>query len=464
MLQRVRRQVCREKRMVRIRKVVKGRGSLAYTLTVAVSLTAVLFTGVVAGQRQDDYEHEAIQYLKSPSNDPVAQLQKAMEQGKVRLAFNPKNGYLGAILAQLKVPPSSQILVFSKTSFQRDRISPRTPRALYFNDSVYVGYVQDGQVLEFTAVDPQLGAVFYVLDQTKTAKPKFVRQTYECLQCHNSSMTAGVPGHIMRSVYARQDGQPEFRAGSFLTTDSSPFTERWGGWYVTGKHGKMRHMGNAFARTAGDEITLDKDKYPNITDLKRFFDTRPYLTGHSDIVALMVIEHQAHVQNLITKANYHTRMGLHYERMLNKELGRPEDYRSDSTRSRIKSVCEPLVQAMLFADEAPLTDRITGTSGFGKQFTLRGPKDRLGRSLRELDLKSRLMRYPCSYLIYAPEFDALPGEAKAYVYRRLREILTSEDTEEQFAHLSDADRKAVLEILLDTKPDFAAATSNATGQ
>lgn len=432
------------------------RWGLSLALTAACLMTATLFTVTLAGQREEDFEHEAIQYLKSPSNDQIAQLQKAINAGKVRLTYNEKNGYLSSVLAQLKVPVSSQMLVFSKTSFQRERISPNAPRALYFNDGVYVGFVQNAPVLEFTAVDPQLGAVFYVLEQSKTGKPKFLRQNYECLQCHTSSMTASVPGHIMRSVYARPDGQPEFRAGTFLTSDSSPMQERWGGWYVTGKHGKMRHMGNAFARTAGDDVTLDMDKYANVTDLKRLCDTKPYLTGHSDIVALMVIEHQANVQNLITKANYHTRMGLHYDKMLNKELNRPADYRSDSTKSRIQSVCEPLVEAMLFVGENPLTDTVTGLSGFTEQFAAQGPKDKQGRSLRQLDLKKRLMRYPCSYLIYSPEFDALPGEAKDTVYRRLNEILTGKEKSAKFAHLTEADRKAILEILADTKPDFAA--------
>lgn len=417
---------------------------------------SLLTLGLCAAQRDEDYEHEAIQYLKSPSNDPVARLQKDIDSGKVRLTYNAKNGYLSSILSNLKVPVSSQILVFSKTSFQRERISPNTPRALYFNDGVYVGWVQGGSVLEFSAVDPQLGAVFYVLEQSKFGKPKFHRQTFECLQCHNSSMTSGVPGHIMRSVYARPDGQPEFRAGTFVTTDASPLNERWGGWYVTGKHGTMRHMGNAFVQVSDEVVTLDREKYANVTDLKRFLDTTPYLSKHSDIVALMVIEHQGHIQNLITKANYHTRMGLHYDTMLNKELNRPEGYRSDSTKSRIQSVCEPLLQAMLFTEEEPLTDKITGTSGFTEQFAAQGPKDKQGRSLRELDLKARLFRYPCSYLIYSPEFDSLPELAKDYIYRRLHEVLTGKDQSKPFARLSETDRKAILEILLDTKPEFSA--------
>jgi hypothetical protein len=215
--------------------------SLIWSGATAGFLTTILITaGLCAGQRTDDFEHEAIQYLKTPANDAITQLQTEINSGKVQLEYNAKNGYLSAVLKHLNIPVASQILVFSKTSFQREKISPNTPRALYFNERATIGWVQGGPVVEVVANDPQQGAMFYVLEQSKTGKPRFLRQNYECLQCHNSTMTAGVPGHIMRSVYPGPDGQPEFRAGTFLTTDNSPMEERWGGWYVTGKHGKMR--------------------------------------------------------------------------------------------------------------------------------------------------------------------------------------------------------------------------------
>ncbi len=413
---------------------------------------------LAGGQERDDFDHPAIQYIKQTSDDPVSRLQKEMDAGRVRLTFNRKNGYLSSVLAQLKIPVSSQMLVFSKTSFQRDLITPHAPRALYFNDSSYVGWVQDGSVVEVAVQSPQLGAVFYTLQQESGGRPRFQRQTYECLQCHNSSMTAGVPGLIMRSVYARIDGMPEFRAGTYLTTDQSPLSERWGGWYVTGQHGVMRHMGNAFAR--GEEnVILDREKGANLKSLHSLLDTSPYLTPQSDIVALLVAEHQTRVQTLLTKAGYGARMALYDEAQLNRELQRPVGYRSDSTRSRIRSVCDPLLEAMLFVKEAPLTDAVTGNSGYAETFAAQGPFDHQHRSLRQLDLHHRLLRYPCSYLIYTEAFDALPTEAKSYLYQRLREVLTGKDNSPEFSHLSTAERKAILEILTDTKPDFAASDS-----
>jgi hypothetical protein len=428
---------------------------LAAIWGVAGSITLLLIAHAWAGrQRPDDLEHEAIQYLSRPTRDPIALLQKRIDAGQVTLPYYERHGYLRAVLNALKIPAESQTLVFSKTSFQRERIAPGTPRALYFNDQTYIGWVQGGGVLEISTVDPELGAVFYVLEQRKTARPRFLRQTYECLQCHQSGMTQQVPGHILRSVFARADGQPDFRAGTFLTTDQSPMHERWGGWYITGTHGTMRHMGNAFAKGAEDVI-LNREEGANVTDLKKWFDVQPYLSAHSDIVAMLVMQHQINLHNLITRAGYQTRIALHYDDSLNKELGRPANYRSESVARRIEAACEPLLQGLLFAKEATFSAPIQGTSGFAAAFARRGPFDTAGRSLRQFDLRRRLFRYPCSFLIYAPEFDALPAPAKEYLYRRLKEILTGKDLSREFAHLSEADRIALRDILRDTKPDFA---------
>lgn len=420
--------------------------------------TLLLFVQLTARGTQgfEDAEHETIQYTKATPTDPIAQLQKAIDSGKVRLDFDAKNGYLRSVLKNLAISPTSQTLVFSKTSLQRERISPNAPRALYFNDQTYIGWIQESPLLEVSTTDPKLGGVFYLLEQRKAEKPRFIRQTYECLQCHSGSLTNNVPGHIMRSVYPRRDGQPEFRAGTFLTGDQSPYLDRWGGWYVTGQHGNLRHMGNAFAR-GGDDVTLNRSEGANLTDLSKLVDTSPYISPHSDMVALMVMGHQINTHNLITRANYHTRMAIHYEQMLNKELGRPLTARLDSTSSRIKSVCEPLLKALLFCNEEPIISKVSGTSGFAEQFAKSAPRDKQGRSLRQLDLERRLFRYPCSYLIYSPEFDALPAPAKEYLYPRLWAILENKETSPEFKHLSPADRTAIRDILLGTKPEFASA-------
>ena len=430
---------------------------------MAVGLMTALLPGlsIAIPQASEDSEDEAIQYSRSTPNDAISRLQKAIDSGAAKLDYNSRNGYLQSVLRQLKVPSASQILVFSKTSFQRQLITPDSPRALYYNDHTYIGWVPGAPYLEVSTIDPRLGTNFYIMEQRAAGKPKFVRQTYECLQCHTGSMTQGIPGNIMRSVYTRADGQPDFRAGTFVTTDQSPIEERWGGWYVTGTHGRMRHMGNVIARGGDGQPTLDREKGANVIDLRPFVDTTPYLTRHSDIISLLVIEHQAHVQNLITRAGYHTRMALRYEQLLNKEIKRPENYRADSTLSRVRSVCEPLVQAMFFSGEAPLSGPIAGTSGFAGQFEALGVRDRQSRSLRDLDLKNRMMRYPCSYLIYSDAFNSLPPLARETIYSRMWEVLDGKDKTPAFAHLSEADRAAIRGILLDTKADFAAAQPKA---
>jgi len=213
-------------------------------------------------------------------------------------------------------------------------------------------------------------------------------------------------------------------------------------------------MGNLIARDAADAASLDLTGGANLTDLGALMDTSAYLGKHSDIVALMVIEHQVHVQNLITRVNYDTRTALHNQQMPDKDLGRDPDDPSAATLKRIETIAEPLLRAILFVDEAPLSDPIKGTSGFSAEFASQGPRDEQGRSLRQLDLNKRLFRYPCSYLIYSEAFDALPDLTKKYIFERLKEVLDGQDRSDEFAHLSDADRQAIREILEETQADF----------
>ena len=405
-----------------------------------------------AARGEIPFEREPINYLTATVHDPVARLQEKLQARKVELQHDDRQGYLRSVLQRLDVPVSSQVLVFSKTSFQRSRIAPESPRALYFNDDVYVGFVQGGEVLEFSAVDPDLGGTFYLLEQAKTPAPAFLRQTHDCLQCHASGKTQDVPGHFIRSVYPEETGQPAFNAGTFATSHESPMNERWGGWYVTGTHGKQTHMGNVLVTDRANPEKLDTKAGANLTDLSGKFDTSAYLAPTSDLVALMVLEHQVKMHNLITLANYQAKIAIHYARAINKALGEPEDAISESTARRFQGPAEELVKYMLFVDEAELSEPVCGTSTFASDFTARGPRDKQGRSLRDFDLKTRLFSYPCSYLIYSKAFDALPAQVKDHVYRRLWEVLTEKDQSPAYARRTPAERKAILEILRETKP------------
>lgn len=256
-------------------------------------------------------------------------------------------------------------------------------------------------MIEVSAVDPDLGTVLYTLDQEESDRPTFRRQTESCLMCHGSSATQNMPGHLVRSVFPDSQGQPILSSGSFRIDHTSPLTQRWGGWYVTGTHGEQTHLGNLMLRGRKMHGEIDNSTGMNLTTLPTSVDASRYLTPHSDIVALMVLEHQAQGHNLITRANFLTRITVYQQAELNKALGKPADHKFDSTMARIKDASEPLVKYLLFHNEARLTAKISGTSPFAEEFQARGPKNAHGRSLRTLDLERRLFRYPCSYLIYS---------------------------------------------------------------
>lgn len=345
--------------------------------------------------------------------------------------------------------------MFSKTSLQRSRIGPKTPRALYFNDDVTVGFCQKGEVLEVAAGDPNLGTMFYTVEQRPDRPVRFTRQTESCLLCHGSSSNQGFPGHLVRSVAPDSRGELVLSRGSKRVDHSTPLEDRWGGWYVTGKSGKQSHMGNQIVggwSLAGE----DQPDAANVTDLRTYFTVASYLTPHSDLVALMVLEHQCEAHNRLTRAAFQTRLALHEQSELNKAFGENAGYRSEGTTRRIEWACEPVVQYLLFSEEAKLTEPVTGTSEFAREFAARGPFDSQKRSLREFDLKTRMFRYPLSYVIYSRQFDGLPAEAKERIYRRLWEVLTGKDGTKPFAHLSKKDREAVLEILQETKAELPA--------
>lgn len=397
----------------------------------------------------DDFDELPVNYRNTKPSDRVAQLLERMKSGQTSLQGDTLLKSLRKLLGELQIPESSQILVFSKTSLQRQHISPRTPRALYFSDDCYVGYCDGSDVLEISTVDPQLGAVFYTAERTSESLD-ITRQTDNCLRCHASSQTRQVPGHLVRSVYVDRQGLPALSMGTRRIDHSSPLRQRWGGWYVTGTHGKQTHLGNFVLGRPARTEDIDNTAGQNVTSLESFFKTDNYLTPHSDLVALMVLEHQTEGHNRITQASFQCRMAMHQQERLNKELGKPADHMWESTKSRIASASEGLVRYLLFCDEAPLTGQLQGTSSFAAEFSAIGPRDERGRTLRDFDLQSRIFKHPCSYLIYTAAFDALPQPVKQHVWRRIGEVVTEQDQSESFHHLSSADRQAIRAIMQST--------------
>ena len=415
-------------------------------LMIAVSLAPMLRADDFQGAtHMTPFDEDTIAYSKTKSAGPIARLQERLDKGEKHLERDDKFDYLLSLLENLDVKPSSQMLVFSKTSFQRERIDPKRPRAIYFNDQVYVGYVQGSSLLEVTEVDPKLGAVFYTFDQSQP-KPRFTR-TDQCLECHASSKSMGVPGHLVRSFATDGNGIVDLTSGTSLVNHRTPISERWGGWYVTGTHGRQPHRGNLFGKESFAKHEREPDFGGNLTNLASFIDTALYPQPGSDIVALMVLEHQTHMHNFITRLSYDSTVAL-------QQYGHVR---------YLKSATEAFVRYLLFAEEAPLESPVRGVSNFAGEFSAQGIRDRRGRSLRDFDLTTRLFKHPCSYLIYSKAFDALPKPMKERIYARLFEILSGKDTSADYERISPDTRRAILEILADTKPDLPKEWREACG-
>ncbi len=239
-----------------------------------------------------------------------------------------------------------------------------------------------------------------------------------------------------------------------MVDHTTPLEQRWGGWYVTGKHGSQTHLGNLVIRNRDAARQVDNFQGQNVLQLDDRVNVSRYLSPNSDIVALMVLEHQVLVHNRLTKANFATRQALDYDSRTNRTLGNLDGKRLESTNRRIQSAGDDLVDALLLVGEAKLTATISGTSGYAETFSRSGLRDGHGRSLRDFDLEQRLFKYPCSYLIYSKAFDGLPREMRDYVWRRLWTVLTDKAIPERFSHLSDSDRRTIIGILRDTKPEL----------
>ena len=404
-------------------------------------LTVAMIFGAQAHAQLDgsviSLEHSAIGYRFEPLQNPVADLQERLSHRDLKLAFDarPGIGYLPAVLRELRVPVESQLLVYSKTSLQQGLIAPERPRSLYFNDELAVGSVRDG-IIEIAVQDAKQGAVFYTL-QRVAEEPRLERQT-SCLGCHYSHATLGVPGFFARSMPTAAGGQILPWLGNLTVDHSTPLAERWGGWYVTGDIGSQTHYGNAL---------IPDNRAPALPALPIGVPEKlsqpfaaSYLTPYSDAVAHLVFEHQLEAMNVLT------RLGWEYRVAAVDEV---------SATSLERSV-EDAVDYLLFVDEAKIP-RVRGTSGFAEAFEALGPHDGQGRSLRQLRLDGRLMRYPLSYMIYSKAFDALPPETREAFYRRLWAVLSGSVRDSRYAGLSSADRASIIEILVATKnglPDY----------
>jgi hypothetical protein len=404
-----------------------------------------------AGTFMGSVDDPAIRYSTAALNNPVDDINKKLQDGSVQLTFDGRSGFLRSALDALQLPVDSQLLVFSRASLQGRRIGEQNPRALFFNERVALGWVRDGDVIEVAAHDQTAGVVFYTLEQRPaTAGPPQFKRAFECLGCHVTGNTLGVPGLLMFSTTRPERDQ--YSGIPRAIDHGDALRLRFGGWFVTGSTGSAPHMGNEVA-------AIDERPTRELKSVEGLFDADGFRGLSSDVVAHLVLTHQAGMTNLLTRAGWEARAGdplLHPPFMPNPE---------QETRVAVvmSGIATEVVDYLLFIDETKLTDRIEGSSGFAERFAKSGPRDRKGRSLYEFDLNRRLMKYPCSYLIYSPAFDALPAGAKDPIYRRMWEVLSGQERDPRYREaLSLADRQAIVEILRDTKKDLPSYFQNVT--
>jgi hypothetical protein len=407
-------------------------------VAAALGVVGLLHSASTSGQNPERRiggldERPEIQYATRPTADRVAKLNDALARGTQTLRRDARTGYLTAVLDALGVPPESQLLVFSKTGVQRAYTSPRNPRALYFDQSVAVGYAPGAPMLELAAHDSRQGVVFYTLDQA-AAPPALVRRT-TCLTCHVTAGTLDVPGLIARSNHVREDGTVMPQMSSHDVDHHTSHPDRWGGWFVTSEgapppYQQLGHLGNVTFSGKGNtsnQVFVDW--------LSSAPETRGYLSPLSDIAGLLVFDHQSHAINLLTRLNWEARIG----------------------GGKVHALARELADYLLFTGETGPSAPVTPRPEFAAGLESRVPKDHLGRSFGQLDLGDRLLRYPCSYMIYSGAFEALPADVRQTVYARMIDVLSRPEPDTRRVRIKPDDRRAILEILKETKPDFPQA-------
>lgn len=388
------------------------------------------------------FGREPIDYFSSETNDAISRLQQRLDASEVQLKASTSHGYLQSLLEHLEIPVESQLLVFSKTARNPDLVSPRTPRAVYFNDSVSVAWIPNARELEITAIDSVKGATFYTLSQplTEDAQQPGVKsvtasrfsKNNQCLACHAGRSSLDVPGWLARAFQTDGSGRPA--EGYSQVTHELDYSKRWGGWYVTGSPGGFAHRGNLVGAADNQRAKDEPTFRASMTELKSLCAIDRYPQPVSDVVSHIVFNHQVHGLNLLIRVGMEARLAR----------------RSDAE--------DQLVRYFVFSDEAPLEtelDQAADKSPYRVWFEAQGQHDSQQRSLRQFDLHSRAFRYRLSFLVAHPLFTNLPTECRSRLVTRILNGLTAAEPPAEFRHLPREERQAIVEIVSATVPAFA---------
>lgn len=404
-----------------------------------LSLICSSVMGAETPYRVMDFRAPPHNYAEHEPKDRFAAVLKQIEKGELQPDTSSDHAMLRSLLQALKIPVSSQILVFSASSLQSEIINPRNPRALFFNEDTYVGYVPGG-VLEVASADPEVGPIFYVFGRSQPGGPfPRVERGTKCFNCHGGTATKRLPGLIAESLLVSQ-------AGSSLETyrrdeqgHQIPLENRFGGWHLTGKHHISGHKANVFGFARPG--TIDKTEVvPGQT-----WDLAKHLLPTSDILPHLVHEHQIGFENRLVR-------GIYIVRQLKADR---KGMLGSTELAEIDAWAQDFARYVLFADEAKFPrEGIEGDPAYARDFLEGRVMSKRGLSLKDLDLKTRLFKHRCSYMLYTETWEHAPKELKERVYYRMAEALR--DAQPSMPHLAMEERRAIREILKETMRDLPA--------
>jgi hypothetical protein len=360
----------------------------AATSTIATFLCVLAAIDATAQQSNTPFDQmrqvRREEFFKASPKDACSELLRRVGKKEVKLDTSSRQTLTKGLLDQLHVPVTSQLLVFSGTASQGAKVRSGNPRALYFNDEVYIGVVPEGFV-EMIGVDPEFGPVWYSIEKVvRGVAPEAQRDT-SCFGCHGSS--SGVPSMFTRFVLPNEAGGRD----DFLDSTEghhAAFATRFAGYHVTSVA--------PLSHTKEGLITLRHAGKVAIKHIKvgERYDPSLHLTRTSDIVAHLLHAHQVGFVNLAAEINTYARDG----RLRSPDVGKPDP-------EVLSAMVDKLVRYMLFADEAPLPEGgVTGHPDYLRDFASNRRPCKVGPSLKDLDLRTRMFKYRCSYMIYTRQW------------------------------------------------------------
>jgi hypothetical protein len=390
-------------------------------------------------QEVRDFKAAPHSYWDHPPKDAATAFLAKVAAGEIKIDASSEHSFVRGILDALKVPVSSQLLVYSATSMQSERINPRNPRALYYNEDVYVGVVPGGRV-EMIGVDPEMGGVFYLFDPPRAGLPPRAERSTRCFNCHAGNATDRVPGFISESVAPIISGASyeSYRRDDSGQGHQIPLAIRFGGWHVTSAKSFGDTKANLFANNNGGGVKIVKIKPGEMWDIEK------HLLPTSDILSHLVHEHQIGFDNRVFQASY-----------LAREIAAKGGTPSAADQEKLNVKARDIVRYVLFADEAKLPPGgIEGDAQFAADFAKTRRASQAGLSLKDFDLRTRIFKHRCSYMIHTPQWSAMPPLIKDRVYAGMKTALSGRHKD--FAYLPAQERLAIVGILRETLDDLPA--------